>query len=300
MQINLQLLLDFATSVVVYWGIAIVISDGLARIRNQGSFSWPSWLDGPARMINDILHFRPFYPGDSFPNYIPDEETDFYREFSRRLRKAKSEIYLSGDGFEMTKRAKDPGNQESADRADILDAAIIAAMNERRDLRFTRFQITAVCTINWISRLIYMKERFDARFRILINPAYDHIGLFCAIDPKKYRCVFEWQVLSGRHYLTGHKHKGFGFIYTNQAICQKLVSILDMIDENGQRDMSADDLRLLQKELWNKRVAQMRLETAANPRYMPLDPEMKVRFDKDPNAMEFRPNDFPPLPCDKN
>jgi hypothetical protein len=298
MEIERQLLIaaiDYASRIAAAWGIAIFALDGFARIRSQGVFHFLRGLDAPGRIMNDILHVRPIYPGDSYPNYIPDDEESFYKEFGRRLGKAQSQIFLSGDGFNMAKRrATTKAELESADKADILDAAIYSALVERKgDLVYKRFQITSACPINWLSRIIFMKETFGDQYRVFVDPNYDHIGCFCAIDPAHYRCVFEWQILSGRHYLDGNRIKGYGFLYTNRSICEKLRGIFKEIEDKNN-DMSADDLRDLQRTLWVDRAKKM----GADPKnYKPIDPEMRARFKQNPNDMDFRPDDFPPLPC---
>ena len=92
-------------------------------------------------------------------------------------------------------------------------------------------------------------------------------------------------------YFDGHETKGYGFIYSNKSICEKLASIFSEIEQKSG-DMSADDLRAFQKTLWDDRVGRLRL----NPRYKPLDPEIKARHTHDPNDMTYRQIDFPPLP----
>jgi hypothetical protein len=168
----------------------------------------------------------------------------------------------------MLDRSNDPGKLGSGDKADKLDGALIHALNTHKDCRYTRFQITSACGLSWISRLIWMKEEYGDRFKVFTNPAYDHLGCFCAIDPHDYRCVFEWQILSARQWIGSPRTKGYGFIYTNRDICKKLETIFEDIELSFAHmhdpydiygDMDADRLRKYQRVLWDTRVKLVKL-----------------------------------------
>jgi hypothetical protein len=103
----------------------------------------PGWIDRSIRRLQDFLLLQPPFPGDPYPSHIPDDEPAFYQEFSKRLSKARSEIYNSGDGFNMRKRGT-PTYPGPADKADILDRAICEAMDKNPNLQYHRFQIYAI------------------------------------------------------------------------------------------------------------------------------------------------------------
>jgi hypothetical protein len=136
------------------------------------------------------------------------------------------------------------------------------------------------------------------------------MGCFCAIDPEDDDCVFEWQLVSGRHYTRGTISKGYGFTFRNKKICHVVEKMFDEIkhakatnylkDDQTNSDMTVDRLRRLQKELWDERVQMVR----ENPNYNIGDPEIELAFvnrgvnkrNFEPSEMEFRVEEFPEIP----
>ncbi len=304
------------------WGGVILILNAFLFVRSSERLLWLSFFDQYARKIRNILIFQKNHPGhDVYRSYIPEgelAEVEFYDEFSKHLAKANTTIYNCGDGFNMISPIEPSGGPSSRDKADKLDEAIIQAMTENPNLVYTRFQILSACNINWISRLIYLKEQFGEQFRVYTNRDYDHMGCFCAIDPKSDNCVFQWQLVSGRHYTRGTISKGFGFIYDNKNICSVVEQMFDDIKNAPatnqlrvdpiKRDidsgLSIERLKGLQKELWDKRVGRV----YNNPGYNIGDPEIVKAFeDRGVNRrkfklsdMEFYPADFPVVSYVKN
>jgi hypothetical protein len=284
----------------------VFLIEGYKRIRDQGWCKWAAPFDNTVTKINDKLLLRPHYPVSRYPSSTPDNERDFYEEFSKALKVGTSRIYNSGDGFNMLDRRADFFG--SGDKADILDSALIYAL-DHSNVEYRRFQITSACGLGWISRLIYMKERYGDRFKIFTNKDYDHLGCFCAIDPESPRCMFEWQILSYRHWLEGNITKGYGFTYMNQNICRKVAAIFWEIERSCWHlqnheiygDMTVEKLRKYQKTLWDERV----LVLQTDPNKEPADVEIVNAVKKrkinvrnfDISQMDFREEEFPIFPC---
>ena len=284
----------------------IILIEGYKRIRDQGWCDWAAPFDETVRWINDIVLIRPHYPASRYPSSTPNDEKEFYDEFSKRLRQGKSRIYNSGDGFNMLSRTAEGFG--SGDKGDILDAAIIHALDNSPDLEYKRFQITSACGLSWISRLIYMKERYGDRFKIFTNRDYDHLGCYCAIDPESRRCVFEWQILSYRHWLGGNITKGYGFTYMNQNICRKVAIIFQDIErscwhfrqDDVYGDMTVEKLRNYQKALWDERVKRVWSDPNEEPADIEIVNAIRARkvdvHNFELSQMDFRIEEFPVIP----
>lgn len=280
------------------------------HLRNSGWFKWLRFCDNPVRFFKSFLTLKAYFPGDSYVSNIPETEKQFYAEFSKRLRQGKHAIYNCGDGFNMNAPRDKGGEPTSGEKADKLDGAIIEAMRKNPELIYKRFQISSACNLNWISRMIAMKREFGNQFLVYINREFDHMGCFCAIDPEQSNCVFEWQLVSGRHYMRGTLSKGFGFTYGNQAICRTVSTMFDeiasdkstncLIADPTKNPMTVDRLRMLQKQLWNDRVVKIH----DNPDYKTGDPEIVNAFNERGlnrrdfalDEMDFRERDFPEIP----
>jgi hypothetical protein len=276
----------WVSAVVTIYGIIFLCSKVFKQIRSRGDFVALGFLDPFVDRLYDALLWQRHYPGDGFPSYIPQDDRSFYKEFSTRLSRGKIKILNSGDGFNMQLRTVAGGEPRSADKADILDRGIIRALDNNPGLHYTRFQITSACNLNWISRLMAMKSRFGSRFQVLVNPDYDHLGCCCTIDPDADDCVWEWQILSGRHYLLGETTKGYGFTYKNKQICGKLDAIFREIARSPTTvslDTQEDFVRY-RRDLWNDRVRKLH----ANPRYEPGDPEIMMAI----KALKLNRNNF--------
>lgn len=290
-----------------------------AKRRNQ-RLNHLSFLDKPARNISRAISNTEVYPDDPYPSMIPDSERVFYEEFSKRLAGATLNILNCGDGFNMARPASQSGSLSSREKADILDGAIINALRSNEGLIYKRFQIVSACNINWISRMISMKEEFGDRFKLYINQNFDHIGCFCGIDTQRANCVFEWQLVSGRHYMDGSLSRGFGFTYANRKICGVVDQMFREIDqapktntfhERGnpfsdidRSQMDCNRLRKLQRFIWNKRVKEIYNDP---DKHRVGDVEIFNALDKRGlnvrrfklSDMDFNESDFPVIPYEE-
>lgn len=244
------------------------------------------------RRSRDFLLFKTRYSKDWYPTIIPkgeNREKKFYDIFSNVLRRAEVEIYNSGDGFNMTSIRERGGKDSSREKADILDGAIIEAIEKNDQFVYKRFQILSACNLNWISRLIYMKGEYKAKFQVFFNKDFDHIGCFCAIDVDKKHCVFEWQLVSGRKGLNSTISKGYCFVYENKELCNVGKDMFDEIEAHertnrlnnkkllgdiGDGGLSVDGLRQLQEHLWNERVKGIQINSSLDA----VDPEINEAF----------------------
>lgn len=207
----------------------------------------------------------------TYPAYIPQDESQrnnekkFYRFFAERLRKAKLDIYNSGDGFSMLRDWHEEIEfSSSAGKADILDGAIISAIE--KGVTYHRFQIRSACSISWMSRLIWMKQKFGGSVQLYFNSSFDHMGSFCAIDPDLPDCVYEWQLVTRRAGLDGTFTRGYGFLIGNNQICREIhqlfidismakrTNLLKEDSDDAAKPMTVSRLTRLQVEMWNERV----------------------------------------------
>lgn len=282
-------------------------------MRKKGKFGLLSFADHRIRQIRDFLLFREYREDDGYESDIPTDETDFYDKFSKYLSGAKDKIFNCGDGFNMLALRAEGGERTSAEKADMLDEAIIKVMEEHPLFIYKRFQIISACNLNWISRLIYMKSIYKDRFIVFTNRNFDHIGCFSATDPKSDNCVFQWQLVSGRRN-TGTLSKGFGFTFRNKDICGVIGTMFDEIaasestnnlkNDVQKKEMTTSRLRSLQRELWDERIN----EIQRNPDFKSGDPEIEAAFqnrgvdktDFKNGDMDFREEEFPILPIHTN
>ncbi len=282
-------------------------------LRERERLQFLSFAEPFARRWQNILTLQENYPGKRYPSYIPEgeqAEQDFYAEFSKVLSNAKVEIFNSGDGFNMTSPSDGGGKWTSRQKADKLDRAIVRSMVENPSLVYTRFQILAACNINWVSRMIFLKQKFGDKFRVYVNRDFDHMGCFCVVDPDSKNCVFEWQLVSGRSRARGTISKGFGFVYKNKEICRVVKTMFRDIrkayatnllsnDPDKRDGLSVESLGILQKELWDHDIKMV----FQNPNYTIIDDEITQAFinrglDKNKFKladMDFRSEEFPPI-----
>lgn len=293
-----------------------ILFGAFLHYREENKLALLSFAEPFARKCHNFLTFQTDFPGKRYPSFIPEGEKaefDFYTEFSRVLSEAKIEIFNSGDGFNMTSPSDGGGRWTSREKADTLDRAIVHAMTENPLLVYTRFQILAACNINWVSRMIFLKEKFGAKFRVYVNRDFDHMGCFCVVDSGSKNCVFEWQLVSGRRRARGTVSKGFGFIYKNKEICRVVKTMFKeikeayatnylAIDPDKADGLSVESLRMLQKQLWDHEVKMIHM----NSNYTLIDDEITQAFiarDLDKKKfkvadMDFRPEEFPPISLD--
>jgi hypothetical protein len=203
-----------------------------------------------------------YIPQDQSP--IKNEEK-FYQYFADRLSRAKNDIYNSGDGFSIVRAwHKEIEFASSARKADILDGAIVSALE--KGANYHRFQIRNACSMNWMSRLIWMKQTFGNQVQLYFNSGFDHMGSFCAIDPTSRDCVYEWQLVTNRPGLDGTFTRGYGFLIGNNQICREIqqlfidismarrTNLLKHDSDDADKTMTVAKLTQFQIEMWNDRV----------------------------------------------
>ena len=133
---------------------------------------------------------------DPFKYYPPPDlgalNKDFYRYFGSRLRRAKSEVYNFGSGFEAGEFDKEEGRRVVED----YFAATIRAL--QNGVKMTRIQNRNKVGAQWADMLKRLILEFPDQFSLYYLEVEDlNVLNFCVIDQDRGRsCVVEMMISS--------------------------------------------------------------------------------------------------------
>ncbi len=195
--------------------------------------------------------------------FFPKDFNEFYSYFARHVRKAKSVIYHTGDGFNMK-------NPTSRNNADLLDKAFVEAMT--KGVRVNRYQIVESMTINWLRRLSAYKNAFPDNFFVFINGSHEGIGSFCVIDPDTRNTIYEQQITTGKRLGRGTEPYDFAFIHGHQ---HKSDGARDLVEEIMREQSTvelktSDDFTNYERDLFYQRLEEFK----NNANYVLIDQEI--------------------------
>lgn len=189
--------------------------------------------------------------------HFPAGNPDFYKYYAEQIGKARKEVWVTSDGFNMN-------NPDSREYAAIMRAGFEKALGNGVVVR--RFQILATMHINWLDELIAMKQSYGGCFRIFYNRAMENVSNVCAIDPDEKNCVSEsmehrtgkpFQATEAEDYVFDHRNK-------KKAEQTKRI-VKNAIEDPATKEADVEALQQLKEDLLTERLEKFRVWREENP-----------------------------------
>jgi len=191
------------------------------------------------------VRLKYWYNRISKNSFTPKNKKIFYQYFSTCIDNSSISITHTGDGFNFN-------NPDSLRNANILDAAFCRALD--RGVRVQRYQIISTMTINWLSRLYHMKNKYQDLFRIYVNNDHESIGSICIIDAGRRTTVFENQILQPDPH-GGTLPLGWNFKHGDYKLADGFVEVFDNIIRDPKTiELDLKGIKILQRKLWDGRL----------------------------------------------
>lgn len=193
----------------------------------------------------------------SFRQHFPKSDDEFYKYYAEQISSAKSEIWITSDGFNMD-------NPRSHEFAKVMTGAFETALSN--DVTVFRFQVVETMHINWIDELIRLKEKFPHNFRIYANETIKSIPNVCAIDVDSKKCVGERMEHTTGAFGQGSQAKTFSFVHRdNSYACSTRDIVKDLIDHSSTKEYSLTLLREWKTTLLERRTKGLEDWVKENP-----------------------------------
>ena len=188
--------------------------------------------------------------------YFPSNDDDFYKYYSNQIAKAKREIWITSDGFNVS-------NSDSSRYAKIMMKGFDKAVS--RGVIIHRFQIVETMHINWLDELIRAKKTQGDKLKIYCNQNILNMSNVCAIDPLGKHCVTE-----SMEHKTGMRDQGskpatYVFRHKDSDSSIRTMQIVkEAIERPGTKELNAEGLDRLKEDLLIKRMEKLRAWMASS------------------------------------
>ena len=181
--------------------------------------------------------------------YFPQNDTDFYRYYARQISKAKKEVWITSDGFNMQ-------SPKSQGYANLMKDGFERALS--KGIVVHRFQILQTMHLNWIDELIKFKQSYDKNFLIYCNRSLQ-VPNICVIDPTERTCVTENMQHSQGDATQGTLPETYAFEHRSKSSADRMMRIMRQILEHPlTMELDEDNLRRVSQELLQERLAALR------------------------------------------
>lgn len=182
--------------------------------------------------------------------YFPSNDDNFYKYYSDQIAKAKKEIWITSDGFNMA-------NSDSRRYAEIMLSGFNKAVS--RGVIVHRFQIVETMHLNWLDELIRIKELQGDKLKIYCNKNISNISNVCAIDPLEKHCVAESMEHKTGMFGQGSKPVTYMFRHKDSDCSIRTMQIVkEAIERPGTNELNAEGLGRLKEDIFNERMKKLR------------------------------------------
>jgi transcriptional regulator with XRE-family HTH domain len=179
--------------------------------------------------------------------YVPKNRDDFYAYYSRQMSNARSEIWLTSDGFNMQ-------NFTSAQYAQTMMQGMAQAL--KKGVNIHRFQMLKTMHLNWIPELKKLKQQFENHYFVYVNPLFDTIENFCVIDPGSAHTLTEAMFVEMEQPTEQYSVAGIAtFTHGNKLWSNQFLKRFQMmLNQQNTVNLSLDSLDQLYEDLLMERT----------------------------------------------
>lgn len=193
----------------------------------------------------------------SYKQHFPKTDDEFYRYYAEQISSAKSEIWITSDGFNMD-------NLRSHQFAKVMTGAFETALSN--DVTVFRIQVVETMHLNWIDELIQLKEKYPHNFHIYANETIKSIPNVCAIDVDSKKCVGERMEHTTGAFGQGSQAKTYSFVHRDNSYARSTRDIVkDLIDHSSTKEYSLTLLREWKRKLLERRTKGLEVWVEENP-----------------------------------
>ena len=182
-----------------------------------------------------------------FKVIFPDNNEEFYEHYVDAVKSAKKDIYITGDGFNMS-------NARSKRYASKVLNAKRTALQKK--VKMIRIQNTETMHLNWIEELKKLKNEFPENFEIWINTAVKNIPNICTLDTNTYHSV-SWRMehILGEVPTQGSTPHTYCFTHNSREQARRdRQNLLVIINHPGARQLDESGLDDLYAKLFKERM----------------------------------------------
>lgn len=202
--------------------------------------------------------------------YFPVSREDFVNYYCECIRKARSAVYLTSDGFNMK-------NPESRSRAEQMAKSMEELM--KRGGKVYRYQMVKSMHLNWLPEIVRITRLFPENFFTYYNPRMESVGNFCVIDPGTRRTVYEFMLPQMGYAGQYTEPSDFGFIHGHQHKSDSALRKFEDIRRHPDTVRITEENYLsIAESLWDERMARrdrdgvmtdLEIMTAKSPKFDP-------------------------------
>ena len=193
----------------------------------------------------------------TYRQHFPKTDEEFYEYYAKQISSAKSEIWITSDGFNMD-------NQRSRQFARVMTGAFETALSN--DVTVFRFQVVETMHLNWIDELIQLKTRYPDKFHIYANETIKSVPNVCAIDVDSRKCVGERMEHTTGAFGQGSQARTFSFVHRDNSYARSTRDIVkDLIDHSSTKEYSLTLLSEWKRKLLERRTKQLKVWVEENP-----------------------------------
>lgn len=179
--------------------------------------------------------------------YFPKHSADFYDYYVSLIAKARKEIRITSDGFNLC----NPGSRAAAERMGDAQTKAI-----ERGATVLRYQMLQTMHINWLAEIVRMKRLHGPSYRTLVNPAYEQSGNFAVIDPGTRHAVVEFMLPDPGGLSQSTTARDFGFIHGHQAKADETKAFFDRLEQHELTfEIDEASYEAVARRLFEERVA---------------------------------------------
>ena len=178
--------------------------------------------------------------------YFPKSDNDFYEFYSSQISKAKKEVMMTSDGFNML-------SKKSSAFSSIMEKGFSSAI--KRGATIHRYQITESMNINWINELIKHKKKYGGNYRIYVNRQLRNISNICVIDSESNRPITESMEQVGGGTFQGSIAMTYIFRFNDKNDAHKKAQMFkDILDDPNTIELTTiEELKNLYDKIFSYR-----------------------------------------------
>ncbi|MGE0371665.1 MAG: hypothetical protein AB7G40_05650 [Hyphomonadaceae bacterium] len=178
--------------------------------------------------------------------YFPKDRQDFYTYYVEAVRKAKTGVYITSDGFNMC----NPDSRMAAQRMNEAQSEAIG-----NGAIVVRYQMTDTMHINWLYQMALMREKHGDKYCCYVNPEFERVGHFAVIDPDTRQSIVEFMLPNPGGLSQATTARDYGFIHGHAAKAEVTKSAFEQIAAHGATTLvTPDNYREIARKLFESRL----------------------------------------------